>query len=178
MQNLVPVKHSGLYLIAICLAVAGVCLLAQPCAAQSHEKEGIGLTLNDNATAKDVGLPIYPRSKPHKEKSNDSPSANLGLWGGGSGFRLSIVKMVTEDSPDKVVAFYKKALSKYGKVLDCSNASPGQREADDSGALTCGDDKPDKGEMLFKAGTKERQHIVSVQPKGQGAYYQLIALDN
>jgi hypothetical protein len=32
--------------------------------------------------------------------------------------------------------------------------------------------------MLFKSGTKEKQHIVGVQPNGQGAIYQLVALGN
>jgi hypothetical protein len=44
--------------------------------------------------------------------------------------------------------------------------------------LTCGDDKPEKGGMLLKSGTKEKQHIVAIQPNGQGSLYQLIALGN
>jgi len=38
------------------------------------------------------------------------------------------------------------------------------------------DDKPEKGGMLFKAGTKERQHIVGIQPNGHGSFYQLVYL--
>ena len=30
--------------------------------------------------------------------------------------------------------------------------------------------------MLFKAGTKERQHIVGIQPNGHGSFYQLVYL--
>ena len=41
-----------------------------------------GLIVSAQATAKEVGLPIYPGSIPHKDqdKDNDSPSAKLGLW--------------------------------------------------------------------------------------------------
>lgn len=180
MQNSVPANHSGLSLIAaglVTLALGAACLAPQPCFAQKHE--GAGLVASGSASAKDVGLPIYPGSKPHQGKSGDSQAARLGLWGGGSGFKLSLVKMDTDDSPEKVAAYYRKALSKYGKVLDCSNP-PAQSgaEADDSKALTCGDDKPEKGGMLFKSGTTVKQHIVSIQPDGQGSYYQLVALDN
>jgi hypothetical protein len=59
---------------------------------------------------------------------------------------MNVVKMESPDSPDKVAAFYKKALAKYGEVLDCSNppATDSERK-DSSNVLTCGDDKPDKG---------------------------------
>jgi hypothetical protein len=160
------------------LALVGV---YQPCHAQEAEKEGMGALVSGKASPEDIGLPFYPGSKPHKDESNDSPAARLGLWGGGSGFKLAVVKMEVGDSPEKVATFYKKALSKYGKVLDCSNPSAVQSTPEKSESpktLTCGDDKPDKGGMLFKSGTEERQHIVAVQPNGVGSLYQLIALGN
>jgi hypothetical protein len=161
------------------LALVGVYLVCQPCSAQEPEKGGMGVIVSGKASAEDVGLPLYPGSKPHKDESNDSQAARLGLWGGGSGFKLALVKMETGDSPEKVAAFYKKILSKYGKVLDCSHPPPAQSDAkkkDSSKALTCGDDKPEKGGMLFTSGTTEKQHIVAIQPNGQGTLYQLIAL--
>ena len=163
--------------------LAGACLISvsQTCFGQEPEKEGLGAVLSGQARAEDVGLPIYPGSKPHKDKSDDSSAARLGLWGGGSGFKLAVLKMEAGDPPEKVAAFYKKALSKYGKVLDCSNPSPTQSDAekkDSSKALTCEDDKPEKGGMLFKSGTKEKQHIVAIQPNGKGSLYQLVALAN
>jgi len=149
-------------------------LLAQ----QEPEKEGAGLVISDKAASSDVGLPLYPGSTPHKDSSNDSQSARLGLWGGGSGFKLAVVKMDSGDSPEKVAAFYKKALSKYGKVLDCTHPPAASDSDKNSNALTCGDDKPDAGGMLFKAGTKEKQHIVSIKPNGNGSAYDLVALGN
>jgi hypothetical protein len=44
--------------------------------------------------------------------------------------------------------------------------------------VTCGNDKPDAGGVLLKAGTKEKQHIVAVKPNGNGSSYDLIALGN
>jgi hypothetical protein len=163
------------------LALVVLHLISQPCHAQEAEKEGLGIIVSGKASGKDVGLPLYPGSKPHKDKSDDSQAARLGLWGGGSGFKMAVVKMDTSDSPEKVAAFYRKALSKYGKVLDCSHPSPAPADAgakDSSKTLTCGDDKPEKGGILFKSGTKEKQHIVAVQPSGQGSLYQLVGLSN
>ncbi len=147
--------------------------------AQDKDKDGVGFVFSGKADAEDVGLPIYPGSKPHKENPDDSSAVRMGLWGSGSGFKLAVVKMETMDSPPKVAAFYKKALTHYGKVLDCSNSSSSQLDSekkDSANVLTCGDDRPDQGGRLFKSGTKDRQHIVSIQPNGDGAFYQLVAL--
>src|SRR6266446_7838146 len=139
-----------------------------------------GLILSTRATAKEVGLPIYPGSIPHKDqdKDNDSPATKLGLWGASFGFKLVVLKMESKDTPRKVADYYQKALAKYGTVLDCTNAAKTQASQDDkSDKLTCGDDKPDKGGMLFKAGTKEKQHIVGVEPNGTGAVFQLLYIE-
>jgi len=155
-------------------------LFAIPVLAQQEpEKEGAGIVFSGKASSQDVGLPFYPGSTPHKDDSNDSPAARLGLWGGGSGFKLAVVKMDSADSPEKVGAFYKKALAKYGKVLDCSNPpASSDNNKKDSNALTCGDDRPDPGGMLFKAGSKEKQHLVSIKPNANGSTYDLVALGN
>jgi len=163
-----------IFLCAILFALA-----PQPSFAQEHDKDSIGLTLGKNPSAKDIGLPVYPGSKPHHEESNDS-AAKFGLWGGGSGFKLSVLKMDTPDAPDKVAAFYKKALAKYGKDLDCTNSQSqsDRRRTDDenSKALACDDDKPDANGMLFKAGTKNKQHIVSIAPNGKDTLYKLASV--
>jgi hypothetical protein len=55
--------------------------------AQEPEKEGAGVIVSGQAGAKDVGLPLYPGSKPHKENTNESQSARLGLGGGWRGIQ-------------------------------------------------------------------------------------------
>jgi len=152
----------------------GISALAVRCTA-AQDEGGAGLVVSGKATDKDVGLPIYPGAKPHKDSSNDSDAARLGLWGGGLGFKLAVMKMESNDSPAQVADFYRKALARYGKVLDCTNGATGdERKNDSSGILTCEDDKPDKGGMLFKAGTKEKQQIVAVEPYGKGTTFALV----
>jgi len=160
---------AGLVLLAVCLVP--VCGLAQ-------QEKGGGMVLSGEASAKDVGLPVYPGSRRHKDKDEDSAGANFALWGGGSGAKLVVLKMESDDSLERVADFYKKALAKYGRVLDCSHppAAGGDSSKTDSNALTCGDDKPEKGGALFKAGTKEKQHLAAVQSNGSGSLYQLVYL--
>jgi hypothetical protein len=154
-------------------------LFSPSCPAQTEK--GAGITMAGDADAKNIGLPLYPGSRRHKDKDNDSPGVNFNLWGGGSGFKLAVLKMESDDSMDKIADYYKKHLSKYGKVLDCSHPdpnakSPGKDDDDKSKPLTCGDDKPDNGGLLFKSGSKSDQHIVSIQPAAHGSLFQLVHL--
>jgi len=160
--------------LAILVAICAIPALGQ----QEPEKEGAGLVISGKASSHDVGLPFYPGSTPRKNDSSDSQAARLGLWGGGSGFKLAVVKMDSADTPEKVAVFYKKALAKYGKVLDCTHTPTASDSEKNSDKLTCGDDKPDAGGMLFKSGTKEKQHIVAIKPNGSGSSYDLVALGN
>jgi hypothetical protein len=187
-------KHSATRaMLAFCAALLALFLAAAlPGAAQDQkdsqqsdtDKNGIGFNLGQNATAKDVGLPLYPGSHRHKDNDEDNSTLNMGLWGGNSGFKLFVMKMETTDSPEKVATFYRKALAKYGTVLDCSNAQPSDSSAnqDDnkkksSKALTCEDEKPKPNEISLKSGTKSKEHAVGIQPQGTGTLYQLVYVE-
>jgi hypothetical protein len=174
----------ALYAALFALLLAG----ALPLAAQDQkdsqqsdkDKDSIGFNLGQNASAKDLGLPIYPGSHRHQDNSNDGPALNMGLWGGSSGFKLFVLKMESPDAPNKVAAFYRKALAKYGTVLDCTNppASTGNHDGKKSSkALTCEDEKSKPGEISLKSGTKAKEHAVGVQPNGNGTLYQLVYVE-
>ena len=163
-------------LLSVCVAAVGVVVTLAPAPMRAQHEKGAGVTMAGDADAKDIGLPLYPGSRRHKDKDEDSPGLNFGLWGSGSGVKLAILKMESDDSPEQLAKYYKKKLSKYGPVLDCSHASGGDadKDSDKSDKLTCGDDKPDKGGLLFKSGSKSDQHIVSIEAAGHGSLYQLV----
>jgi hypothetical protein len=176
--------------LALYAAFFALLLAASPLAAQDqkdsqqsdNDKDGIGFNLGKNASAKDVGLPIYPGSRRHHDSSDDSPALNMGLWGGSSGFKLFVLKMESPDAPDKVANFYRKALAKYGTVLDCTNAPPSTATTDESNkksskAITCEDEKPKAGEISLKSGTKAKEHAVGIQANGSGTLYQLVYVE-
>ena len=142
--------------------------------AAAQDQKGAGIVVSSEATASDVGLPIYPGAKPYKKTENDSEAGRASAWFGGFGLKIAGIQLQSSDSPPKVAEFYRKALGKYGKVLDCTDNAPKQ---DDSGnALTCGDDKPNPGGMLFKAGTKKDEHLVAIDPHGSGSTFSLVYL--
>jgi hypothetical protein len=139
-----------------------------------------GLTVSGEATAKDVGLPVYPGARLHKDApSEDTTQANLAFWTSKVGFKLVVVKYESEDAVEKVSAFYRKALGQYGHVLQCTAADEKKPEKHEhSKDLDCGDDKPEKGGIELKAGTRERQHIVGVEPRGTGSKFELVYLES
>lgn len=148
-----------------------------------------GINLGKDASAKDVGLPLYPGAHRRQDTSDDSSALNMGLWGGSTGFKMALLKMESTDSPEKVAAFYRKALTKYGKVLTCgaagsasdAPANPDSQNSKDttklSSNLDCGTDKPDKGGFELKSGTKEKQHIVGITPEGKLTTFTLIYIE-
>jgi hypothetical protein len=176
----------GLALFGVFCSVFGVLALGTGVSARAsaglgkQDRDGAGVMVSKQATAKDVGLPLYPGAKAHKDEKEDSPSVQLGLWGSSFGFKLAVMKMESNDAPDKIAEFYKKALAKYGTVLNCSDPSQTASAKDKGGSsnkLECDDDKPEKGGLVFKAGTKEKQHIVGIQPNGRGSVFQLVYVE-
>jgi len=146
----------------------------------AQDKDGAGVVFSKQATSKEVGLPVYPGAKAHKDEKDDSPSMQMGLWGSTFGFKLAVMKMESNDTTEKIAEFYKRALAKYGPVLNCSGPSSKAGAKDKGGSsnkLACDDDKPEKGGLVFKAGTKEKQHVVGIQPNGQGSLFQLVYVE-
>jgi hypothetical protein len=138
----------------------------------------LGLSVSDDATAKDVGLPQYPGSQPYEDKREGSSSAaNVGFSSPLFGLKVVAVKLETSDEPEKVAAFYRQALSKYGTVLDCSDpeASKGGAKKDDE--LECDADELDEHSAVYKVGTEEHQRVAAIKPHGRGTRFALVYVD-
>jgi hypothetical protein len=146
--------------------------------ANKSDNDSIGFIASKNASAKEVGLPLYPGSRRHKDDSDDNSSLQLGAWGGSFGFKIAVLKMESNDAPEKIAKFYRKALSKYGKVLNCSDTAEAAAQKDkSSNGLDCDSDQPEKGKIVLKSGTKEMQHIASVKANGSGSVYDLVFVE-
>lgn len=192
MKNRRP--HPPFASLAITAALAIALLSAPPARAQNQSQPdqnksddgniSAGFNLGKDANAKDVGLPLYPGSHRHKDTNDDSSALNMGLWGGQSGFKMALIKMESTDAPEKIAAFYRKALARYGKVITCpADAAPADAKnppADSAGGLNCDSDQSDhheKNELELKAGTKEKQHVVGIKPEGNLTTFTLIYIE-
>ena len=105
----------------------------------SAQNSGMELHANSKVTASDVGLPAYPGAALYKDKDNDG-AVDMGFSFGESHFRIVAADYVSPDSPDKILAFYRKPLSHYGEVLECNDGKPVGSPTVTRSGLTCSDE--------------------------------------
>jgi hypothetical protein len=141
----------------------------------------------DQTSASDLGLPVYPGAEIVRDDEHHK-SADVHLGFGQWQLRVKAVSYATPDSKEKVTAFYKKALARFGDVLTCDNhVAVGTPTVTHEG-LTCQDDdkngkvKMDEGDFKqdfqLKAGSKRHQHIVGFENyKGDTTHFALVAID-
>lgn len=141
----------------------------------------------DQTSAADLGLPVYPGASTISDDENHK-SADVHLGFGDWQLRVKAVSYQTADSEDKVVAFYKKALERFGDVITCQGNTPIGTPAATHDGLTCSDDGNHnnvkindndwKDKLQLKAGSKRHQHIVGIEdPKNGKTRFALVALD-
>jgi hypothetical protein len=149
-----------------------------------------GVHVNTNQTsASDLGLPVYPGATQSADDDKHK-SADVHLGFGEWELRVRAVSYTTGDSQDKVTAFYKKALGRYGDVITCQGNTPVGMPTATSEGLTCADDKGnnvkiDRGDygssnngLELKAGSKRHQHVVGFEdPRNGQTRFALVALD-
>ncbi|MFZ3265999.1 MAG: hypothetical protein WA172_18485 [Terriglobales bacterium] len=138
------------------------------------------LHVSEQADIRDAGLSVYPGAKPApKDSGDDEKSANVNL--DLPGFQLKVVagEFLSDDAPDKIIAYYDKELQKFGKPIQChgSYSSGGHVNShghdDLSRPVTC--DKTDSGDGLeLKVGTEGNQHLVAVKPNSKGTRFALV----
>ena len=136
----------------------------------------------DETAAADVGLPAYPGAHIAPDKDGDK-SADVHLGFGEWQLRVKVVTYVTSDSQDKVIAFYQKALGRYGDVIQCQNNQPIGTPTMTREGLTCSEDKngsrvhTDDSLPNLRAGSKRHQHIVGLEKNsGSGTRFSLVEL--
>ena len=144
-----------------------------------------GLDIHADADAADVGLPAYPGAIRKTDPSGDPTAFSFGLWGASFGIQLAVVTYRSVEGVDKVAAFYRDALAKYGTVLDCStnrksdDLSHRRRDdkADKDRPVTCENDTVDAGGRLYKVGTNRAQRVFKATPWHDGTTFELIDIE-
>jgi hypothetical protein len=138
-----------------------------------------GIHVGKDVDAADTGLPLYPGARPKPKDNGNDKSANVNISGFGYGIKVVALEYESDDSPEKILAFYREPLKKFGSILECHSANHldvNTNLNDDSDknshVLTCTGKSGDNIEL--KVGTKENQHIVAVEPEGKGSSFSLV----
>jgi hypothetical protein len=142
----------------------------------------------DKAAPDSVGLAVYPGAQLKPQEEHNDNKANVNIDTPWFGLRVAAFKYLSDDSPDKVLEFYKKELARYGKVLACKgktndfNVKKSSRDKNSSEELTCEHGQYDvetvhvdtSDGIELKAGTQSRQHVVGIKPRGNGSEFDLV----
>jgi hypothetical protein len=125
------------------------------------------LHVGTDADARKAGLPLYPGARLTRDEDNRD-AVNLGILTEAFGMKLVVAKYESDDSPAKIIDFYREQLKKYGKVLECHSRDHGDHaDFDDdknSKELKCEGDNTGPVTEL-KVGTQRNQHVVAIEPK-------------
>jgi hypothetical protein len=185
----------GLSLLAVVLSGAAGCKV-QVDKSSNGEGDNVkiatpfgGISVNkDQTSAAELGLPAYPGSA--LETSGDgNRSAKVDLGFGSWKLRVKMAHYSTADNREEVLSFYRKALSEYGGVIECSGDKPVGTPVTTGEGLSCNSDHADhdhgslhsnynSGDLELKAGSPRHQHIVVLRGGSTSpTHFSLIALD-
>jgi hypothetical protein len=135
------------------------------------------LSVKENATnVKDTGLSLYPGARTKKDDDDDH-SANVNISSSLFGLKVVALKYESDDSSDKVLAFYRKEMGKYGKVVDCTGRfTMNFHHRDKDAEVTCDDHSGSDHEYKeeLKVGTENNQRVVAIKPRGNGSDFTLV----
>jgi hypothetical protein len=151
---------------------------------------GVHVNTNDT-TAADLGLPAYPGAEvAHDDDKHQSADVHMGF--GEWQLRVRAVSYTSTDPQDKIAAFYKKAMGRFGDVLTCEGNSPVGTPTVTAEGLDCSDSGKKthiningkgngmdfSGELQLKAGSKRHQHVVGFEePRDGKTRFALVAID-
>ena len=100
-----------------------------------------GLHVTNDADVRDIGLPVYPGARRKEQSDDDNPnSAHVNISTSLFGIKVVAIEYLSDDPPEKLVAYYKDQLKKYGNVLEChtskddTSATMNRRPSGDSKA--------------------------------------------
>jgi hypothetical protein len=175
-------------------AISLCCLLLAGCRVDEH-KDGKGgdnvnirtpfgstsIKTGEGTAPADLGITAYPGAVPVKEDNGkDNNSADVNLSFGDFHFGVKTVSLQTPDPQDKVLAFYRKDLARYGEVIECHNGEPVGQPTETGQGLTCSDHGKNhgtQGGLQLRAGSERHRHIVEVKLKNGSTHIGLILLD-
>jgi hypothetical protein len=144
------------------------------------------IAVNKNQTSPaELGLPAYPGSVMSNSAGDGNRSAKVDMGFGSWKLRVKVAHYATTDNRDQVLAFYRRALSEYGSVIECAGDKPVGVPTATLEGLTCDQSDHDHSnrnsrpdDLELKAGSPRHQHIVVLQGGSTSAtQFSLIALD-
>jgi len=138
------------------------------------------MKVNNQAEAKDTGLPVYPGATVRPSDTGEKQQANVSMSMGAFGMKLAVVAYNSDDPPDKVTGWYREQLKPMGTFIECTgwgdvgNVGPRSGRKDDDSLdkpVSCdkqGTSGSGRKVTELKMGTEGNQRIVAVSERRDG----------
>jgi hypothetical protein len=121
------------------VAASLACLLAATPAAHAQNSFDLSVHASSDVTPAAIGLPVYPGATRAVKHGDDDAAFDIGFTLGDTRLRLEGIGYDSDDPPDRVLEFYRKALSRYGDVLECDHGRAVGSLSVTSSGLRCSD---------------------------------------
>ena len=131
----------------------------------------------DASNVKDTGLSLYPGARQATDSDDRHHSANVNISSSLFGLKVIALRFESDDSSDKVLAFYRKEMGKYGNVVHCTGGfNMNFHHHDQDAEVTCDDHSGSDHEYKeeLKVGTENNQRVVAVKAAGNGSQFALV----
>lgn len=147
---------------------------------------GLHVRTNDGSVLESIGLAPYPGAVLVKKGNKGDDSADVDMHFGSFQLRVKAANYHTDDPVDKVEAFYRNDMKRYGDVITCQGHHAVGEPTKTMTGLTCEDnphrrisvnDSDPNGALHLKAGSRNHQHIVGLEPDHGGTKMALVVLD-
>lgn len=177
------------------LSAASLLVMAAGCHVNTHKNSNgndnvdigtpfgsVHVKTDDKANGVQTGLTPYPGATLVKKDGQDDGAADINMSFGSFKLGVHAVDLQTGDPEDKVVAFYKRDMARYGTVLTCRGKSAVGTPVRTGEGLTCGSEEhhsssQDADHLELRAGSERHQHIVGIHPEAGSTRIGLVALD-
>lgn len=130
-----------------------------------------------NDSGNGTGLPVYPKAKLREGDGRGTVS----LVAGGVAHRLAATKYVSQDSPEKVLQFYRARLKALGTPIECAGGKNTEVDVQLTHASLNGGSGCDAADFAaggteLKVITNREQRIVVLTPFARGTEIALVSV--
>lgn len=169
------------FVLLLSLVLLGGCKITAEKDSQGHDKNvdirtPLGsISVHEGETDPNAtGLTAYPGAQLRTDRHGEG-GANVNVSSSLFGVKVAVLKYHSDDSPDKVLAFYRQDMAKYGKVLDCTGGfAMHYHRYDQDAEVTCDGHGGHEYQEELKVGTQNNQRVVAIRPSGGGSEFALI----
>jgi hypothetical protein len=122
-------------------------------------------------TATRTGVPVYPAARLLRD-GEGTGAADVEVGNHFVDVKVIANRFASDDTPERVAAFYRDALGKYGSVTECRGNIDFRPRGGSSTPVCRGSGRGD--EIQLVVGTEQRHRVVAVKPRGTGSEFAVV----